>query len=295
MSTFPVLVPGAPGHLGSATAAGLIKRGVPVRVADIDPDRLADRFPGSQVARLNLLDPTTFGPALTDCSSLFLLRPPPISRMGPTLNRLLDEADAQRLRHVVFSSVEGADTNKVVPHHRVEMHLQQTSLPWTILRPGFFAQNLTDAYAVDIRDDDRLFVPAADGRVAFIDACDIGEVAATVLADPAPHVNRGYTLTGPQALTFNEVAALLTTALGRTITYTPASVLGYLDHMRRRGLPLAQALVQTVLHVGLRRGDAENVTTTVSDLLGRPATPLADVIARDLNRWMRTANRPASH
>ena len=108
-----------------------------------------------------------------------------------------------------------------------------------MLRPGFFAQNLTDAYRLDIRDDDRLFVPAAQGRVAFIDAVDIGEVAATVLADPMAHAGRGYTLTCPQAVTFEEVAQMLTDALGRSIAYTPASALGYMRHLKDRGLPIA--------------------------------------------------------
>jgi uncharacterized protein YbjT (DUF2867 family) len=282
-----VLVTGALGNVGAATATALIARGVPVRVADINTDQLAERFPDADHARLDFLDASTFDPALEGCVSLFLLRPPPISRMKPTLNRLLDHAAARRLGHVVFSSVAGADTNRVVPHHRVETHLQASGLAWTILRPGFFAQNLVDAYAADIRDDDRLYLPAGTGRVAFIDALDIGAVAAHILADPQPHTGRGYTLTGPAAVTFDDVAGMLTDALGRRIRYEPATVLGYADHLRRRGLPVAQILVQTVLHVGLRRGDAEEVTDTVTELLGRPATPLGGVIAREAARWRR--------
>jgi len=211
MTDAPILVTGALGNVGGATVTALLHRGERVRAADLDTDALAQRFPDAEAVRLDFLDPTTFEPALAGCRALFLLRPPPISRVKPTLNRLIDVA-AQRglVEHVVFSSVEGADTNTIVPHHRVETHLRASALPWTILRPGFFAQNLTDAYRLDIRDDHRLYVPAAHGRVAFIDVADLGKVAATVFTDPTPHTGQGYTLTGPEALTFDQVADLLT-------------------------------------------------------------------------------------
>ena len=186
MTDAPILVTGALGNVGGATVTALLHRGERVRAADLDTDALAQRFPDAEAVRLDFLDPTTFEPALAGCRALFLLRPPPISRVKPTLNRLIDVA-AQRglVEHVVFSSVEGADTNTIVPHHRVETHLRASALPWTILRPGFFAQNLTDAYRLDIRDDHRLYVPAAHGRVAFIDVADLGKVAATVFTDPS--------------------------------------------------------------------------------------------------------------
>ncbi len=285
MSARPVLVTGALGNVGGATTTALLALGDTVRAGDLDPAAITARFPDAEPVRLDFLDPATFRPALTGCRALFLLRPPPISRVKPTLNRLLDVATEVGIEHVVFSSVEGADTNKIVPHHRVETHLQASGLPYTILRPGFFAQNLTDAYRLDIRDDHRLYVPAADGRVAFIDVTDLGEVAATVFADPSAHLGLGYTLTGPQALTFTHVADLLTAALGRPIRYQPATALGYLQHLHHRGLPVAAIAVQTILHLGLRRGDAENISPTFDTLLGRPATPLVDFITRNADRW----------
>ena len=123
------------------------------------------------------------------------------------MNALTEPALAAGVEHVVFSSVAGADTNRVVPHHRVETHLRDHAPSWTILRPGFFAQNLADAYRRDIVEDDRIYLPAGNGRVAFIDTRDIGDVAGAVFADPAPHRGKGYTLTGPRAVTFDEVAS----------------------------------------------------------------------------------------
>ena len=281
----PVLVVGASGNVGGAVVRSLLAAGLPVRAAGTDVTALERRYPGVQAVRLDLHDPATFAPALVGVGGLFLLRPPPISRVGPTLNALLDVAERGGVDHVVFSSVTGADTNRVVPHHRVETHLRASSLSWTILRPGFFAQNLADAYRTDIVDDDRIFLPAGSGRAAFIDTRDIGDVAAVVFADPGAHRGAGYTLTGGQAVDFDEVAAILTRELDRPIRYEAATVLGYLSHLRRRGLPVPLVAVQTILHTGLRRGQGEAVDPTMAGLLGRAPRNLAQYVHDHRSTW----------
>ena len=107
------------------------------------------------------------------------------------------------------------------------------------------------AYRLDIVKDYRLYVPTEDGRVAFIDVADLGAVAAAIFANTEMHRSEGYTLTGPAALTFAEVAELLTSALGQPVRYQPASTIGYLQHprRRRRRMPMAQVAMQTILHL----------------------------------------------
>lgn len=282
-----MLVMGATGNVGGATLRALRERGIPVRSAVARVEGAASE-PGVEPVELDVFRPETFGRAVDGIGGLFLLRPPPVSKVGPTLNALTEAAVAAGVDHIVFSSVAGADTNRVVPHHRVETHLRDHAPSWTVLRPGFFAQNLADAYRQDIVDDDRIHLPAGDGRVAFIDTRDIGAVAAAVFADPLPHGGRGYTLTGPRAVTFDDVASMLTTTLGRTVVYEPASILGYARHLRRRRLPLAQIAVQTVLHTGLRRGDAETVDPTLERLLGRKGRTIEDYVREHAATWCRS-------
>ncbi|MGV8964903.1 MAG: NmrA family NAD(P)-binding protein [Cellulomonas sp.] len=284
----PIVVVGASGNVGGAVLATLLAAGLPVRAAGTNPAALERRYPGVEGVRLDFHDRATFAPALAGAGGLFLLRPPPISRVGPTLNALLDVAEEGGVEHVVFSSVAGADTNRVVPHHRVETHLHRSGLSWTILRPGFFAQNLADAYRTDIIADDRIFVPAGNGRVAFIDVRDIGGVCAVVFADAAAHRGAGYTLTGAQTFTFDEVAAVLTRELDRPIRYQATTVLAYLRHLRRQGLPMPLVLVQTILHTGLRRGQAETVDPTLARLLGHPPRTLAQYVHDHRSTWSTT-------
>jgi uncharacterized protein YbjT (DUF2867 family) len=235
---------------------------------------------------LDFTDPSTWARAVQGCDQVFLLRPPPIGDMDRTLNPFIDTAYAAGVKHIVFLSVAGADRMKWVPHHKVEVKLATYGPRYTLLRPGFFAQNLQEAYLRDINEDSRLYVPAAHGKVAFLDVFDVGDVAARVLAAPASFGGKALHLTGPEAMTFFDVAHILSQRIGRPITYRPATMLGYAWHLRhRRKMAWMQIMVQTILHVGLRKGDAEGVSPVVQDILGRSPRGLATYVEAALHLW----------
>jgi uncharacterized protein YbjT (DUF2867 family) len=275
-----ILLTGAAGQVGREVVSALVHRGARVRAADLDPGRIpAGGHAAVECVSLDLRAPASFEPAVRGCSGRFLLRPPAISDTRATLGVLLARARAAGVPAITFPSAAGAGRNRLVPHHAVERDLQTGPLDWTILRPGFFAQNFASAYLRDVREDDRVHVPAGGARVALVDVGDVGEVAASALLEPVPHRGRAYTLTGGEAVTFARAAELLSATLGRPIRYEPASVLGYARHLLRRGLPPAQILFQTILHVGLRHGQAARVDPTLATLLGRPPRTLASYLA----------------
>lgn len=280
-----VLVTGATGNVGREVVRALRAKNIAVRAGDRDPKRVHALF-GTDVEAVTLdyRDRATFAAATAGATALFLLRPPAIADVGKTLLPFIDEARQRGVRHVVFLSVAGADKNKLVPHHAVERHLARGG-DWTVLRPGFFAQNLGDAYRRDIVEDSRIYVPAGRGRVAFVDVRDLAEVAAMAFASPAEHDGRAYVLTGPEAIDFATAASYLSDAIGRPIRYEPASILGYLIHLRGRGMPWAQVGVQTVLHAGLRFGQAEHVDPTIHRLLGRRARTVREYVMENRSIW----------
>lgn len=281
-----ILVTGALGNVGREVARACGERGLGVRVADLDLAALARRFPTSESARLDFLDRATWAPALAGCDAVFLLRPPPLGDMESTLCPFVDAAYAAGAKHIVFLSVAGAERMKWVPHRKVELHLAAAGTAWTVLRPGFFAQNFQDAYRRDIVEDARVFVPAGAGRVAFIDVRDVGAVAARVFTDPDRFAGQALILTGPEAVTFTEAAATLSDVLGRRVRYEPAGIPAYAWHLRRRRrLPWMQVVIQAVLHAGLRRGDAEKVEPTVERLLGRRARTLGEYARDAVDSW----------
>jgi len=260
----------------------LLARGIKVRAATRAPSTANE---GVATVRLDFADPTTFD-AADGVRAVFLVRPPAISDTKHTLVPFIDEARRRGVEQVVFLSVAGAAHNIFVPHHAVERHLAPTS-GWTILRPGFFAQNLEDAYRRDIIEDGRIYVPAGRGRVAFVDVRDIADLAVMIFGSSTSHDRMAYTLTGSEAISFTETAAHLSESIGRSIRYEPASILGYITHLRGRGAPWAQAGVQTVLHAGLRFGQAERVDPTLARLLGRPPRTMRQYTQDRREVWLR--------
>lgn len=278
-----VLVTGATGQVGGAVVASLAARGVPVRAA-VRPGSGEDL--GVETVALDFEDPSTWDAALAGVDRLFLLRPPAISDVGPTLNALVDRAQEQ-LAHVVFLSVAGAEKNGFIPHAKVEAHLRQGPVPFTFLRAGFFGQNLCGAYRRDIAEDDRLYVPAGHAGVSWVDTRDLGEAAARAFElDEAR--GAAWLLTGGETRTFDEVAATLSAHLGRTVRYEPASVAGFALHQRRaRGLPWSAVVVYTVLHTALRLGAEDRVDPTLARILGRAPRTIDDTIRDHTALWQR--------
>lgn len=269
-----ILVTGATGQVGRATLDALRRQGAPVRAAVRGSEHGLGEV---EAVALDFMDPSTWDEALADVDRLFLLRPPPISDVRSTLNAFVDHAGT-RLRHIVFLSVAGAEHASFIPHAKVESHLREGPVPWTFLRAGFFTQNVLTAYRRDIVEDDRLYVPAGRGRASWVDVRDLGEAAAIALCDPAP-TSAAWRLTGPIAQGFTDIAGILTDLLGRTIHYTPASIPGFLWHrVRRRGDPMAAAIVYTALHTALRFGSAEQVDPTLQRVLGRPPRTAAQTL-----------------
>jgi uncharacterized protein YbjT (DUF2867 family) len=141
-------------------------------------------------------------------------------------------------------------------------------------------QNLSTTHAADVRELDEVLVPAGEGRTAFVDARDVAAAAARVLADPAAHANRAYELTGREALTYGEVAAVLTRVLGRPVAYRHPGALRFYRHMRRRGHPRAYVAVMVALYTTARLGLAGRLSPELERLLGR-APRTFEQFARD--------------
>ncbi|MBS2011334.1 MAG: NmrA family NAD(P)-binding protein [Deltaproteobacteria bacterium] len=288
-----ILVTSAVGHVGREVVSALATAGFRVRAADVATGLVHGMHgEGIDARRLDYAAPSTFAHAVAGCDGLFLVRPPDVFHMESTLLPFLDAAMAEGVKHVVFMSVEGAAANKLVPHHAVERHLAARTIPHTLLRPGFFAQNLGAAYRDDIADDDRIYLPAGRGRVAFVDLRDLAEAVARIFEEPSAHVSGAYTCTGPEALSFEEAARLLSDVLGRTIRYEPASIAGYVRHLHVRGVPLPQIGVQTLLHVGLRFGQREAIDPTLGVLLGRRPRTLATYVREYAALWSGGVSAP---
>lgn len=276
-----VLVTGATGSVGREVVRALRRRGISVRAGVRDVARAREQLGAvHDVVRLDLADSSTWVAAADGCAGVFLIRPP---GAGARLTTFVDAARGVDADHFVYLSALGA--RRTGTHRRIEEHLEGTSAPFAILRPAFLAQDLQGAYRRDIVEDGRLYVPAGDGRVAFVDAADVAEAAADVFARPELHERAAHTLTGPEALGFADVAALLTDALGRPIRYEAASGPGYLAHLRRRGMPWGAAIAHVFRQTAVQGGRHAVVDPTLATLLGRPGRTVADYVRDNADAW----------
>jgi uncharacterized protein YbjT (DUF2867 family) len=280
-----VFVTGATGTVGSAVVSHLVGLGVDV-VAGVRNPAAADHLPAG--ARARSFDfhsaPAGLRAALAGTDRLFLMRPPAIADVRTHLFPLIDAARDTGVRQVVFLSLQGVQANRRTPHHAVETYLRRQGAPYTFLRPNFFLQNLSTAYAERIRDRDEVFVPAGRSRTAFIDARDIGRVAAAVLTSPG-HLRRAYTLSGEQSLTYADVARTMSAVLGRRITYARPSEADYLAALAAQGAPEDYLAVQRMIHRVVRLNVSAVPNRMVRRLTGTPATTLADFVRDYRDVW----------
>jgi uncharacterized protein YbjT (DUF2867 family) len=188
-------------------------------------------------------------------------------------------AEASRCAVIKISSV-GADPASaaafVAWHGRSEAHLAASRLPATVLRANFFMSNLFAA-ADSLAHGGPLVAPAGDARIAMVDPRD---VAASVVAvvNESGHQGKTYELTGPEALTYAQVADILGGVLGQTVEFLDAPEPAARDAVIASGMPEWFADGFVSLFAELRRGIAASVTTSVRDLTGRSATPLVSFI-----------------
>ena len=279
-----VLVTGATGRVGSALIEALPAASA-IRAATRDPASYQGR--GEAVA-FDFADRSTFAGALRGMERVFLMRPPKMSR-GGDVAPFLDAALGAGVRRVVVLSVEGAGKIKILPHYAVEREVRERPFEWTVLRPADFMQNLETEHRRTIVDNDEIAVPAGDGAAAMIDVRDVGAVSALALTENG-HAGRAYTLTGPDALTFGEVAHALSRVLCRSITYRALSVPSFIAERHRAGEAVGKILVMCALYTAQRLGKADTITGEVARLLKRPATPLQAYVEREAEVWARGQN-----
>jgi uncharacterized protein YbjT (DUF2867 family) len=212
--TAPVLVCGATGQIGTLVRAALDNANVPWL-------GLSRRAPASaQWRQADFEQPATLGPALEGVSTVFL-----VSSDHPRQDQLeiamVEACRARSVARVVKLSGQSAGLEPPVSfglmHARIEQALRESGMKWSFLRPTFFMQSLL--LMADTVAGGKIIAATGKGEIAFVDARDVADAAARVLADPAAHDGRIHTLTGPRALDFAGVAELLSSAVGHRVRH----------------------------------------------------------------------------
>ena len=276
----PILVTGATGNTGRAIVDALARRGAPVRAmvrAEADRAKLPAGVP-AVVADFD--DLASIAAALDGADRAYLVTPSS-ERAEEQQRRFADLAAKAGLRHLVVLSQLASDEHSPVRflryHAAVEQHVRDLGIPYTFLRPNLFFQGLL-AFAGTISSQGQFYAPIGDATISAIDVRDIADVAAVTLTE-AGHEGATYTLTGPASITHTQIAAALTAALGRDVTFTDVPPEAFADSLRGILPPWqVEGLLEDYAHY--RRGEAASVSSAVAEITGRPPRDIQQ-FARD--------------
>ena len=241
---------------------------------------------GTVVRAFDFADRGTWARALAGVDRVFLIVPPTVSDVGRTIIPFIDQAmEEAGVRQIVFLSAPGVRFDTRSPHHFVEQYLKRTRAPHTILRPNVFLQTLSTLYRDDIRLRGELVLPAAGASAAFVDANDVGRVAARVLSEPG-HLGKTYPLAGEQAFSIAQVAEILTEVLGRPIRYTATSEAEYTELTAKQGARPPDVAAQAAWYRAMRRRLTALPNRSIRKLTGRPATTLRGFVEEHRLTWL---------
>jgi uncharacterized protein YbjT (DUF2867 family) len=268
-----ILVTGATGNVGSRLVRELAAAGAPTRALVRSPEAAASlRELGVETAVGAFEDAESLRDAVSGVNHVYLVSPPGAEGMVEQQLQVLEAAVAGGVARIVKQSSvaadEPTDASIIAAHRRIEEAIERSGIAWTHLRPNWFMQNEL-GQAASIAGDGAFYAPDVT-QVSMIDAADVAAVAARVLTS-AGHEGEAYVLTGPQALSYADLADVYSRVLGREVHWHEVTFEQARDSMLESGLP-------EVLAVGfpeaMRRyrdgGVSRRVSPAVEELIGRP-------------------------
>lgn len=266
-----ILVTGATGTVGSAVARALLAAGAPVRLATSTAAKAAAaKAEGRDAVALDFAKPETLAPALAGAEAVFLL--------GATLpdqaaleTNVVNAAKAAGVKRLVKLSVIHADREAygfARVHRAVERAIEASGIPHTFLRPNGFMQNVPNYYAGSVKAQGAFYGGAGDGAISHVDVADIAAVAAKALTEKG-HEGKAYTITGPEALTYAQVARKLSDAVGKPVSYVDLPPDALKQGLLGAGMPEFYADLLVDLHLNYRAGGGADVSPDVERVTGR--------------------------
>lgn len=278
-----ILVTGATGNVGREVMTHLLKNGYKIRAATRHPEKA--KFPdGVKAVPMDYNDMSSVEAAVMAVYGIFLIAPPMDPKAEEKLIPAIDRAKRAGVMHIVFNSVLGADRDEQIAVRKVERHLFNSGVKYTIVRPNFFMENFSNGYATQtIRNQHGIFLAAGDAKTSFISTRDIGEVVAATFAEK--HFGKDYDLTGPEALDHNQVAKIISDVTGEKITYHKLTEEQMLQGLRDSGAPEDAVRFAGALFAGVRDGLVSRVTRDVEQLIRRKPTTFEQFAKTHASAW----------
>jgi uncharacterized protein YbjT (DUF2867 family) len=278
-----IAVTGASGAVGGRVARSLAARGLPLRLVVRDASRAPDVE--ADVAVATYRDGAAMRAAFEGAETVYLVSGSESADRVAEHFSAVDAAAAAGVRRIVYVSFMGASPDCVFTfardHAATEERIRSTGLEHVFLRSCMYAEYVP----VFASPEGVIRGPAGEGRAAFVSRDEVADAAAAVLAAPNGHDGNTYDLTGPEALSLDEAAEVLSRAAGREIAYEPETLEQARESRRPSGAPDWEIEGWVTSYAALAAGDLEPPSDAVERILGRPPRSLAQVLREHPERY----------
>jgi len=279
-----ILVTGFTGKMGSQVADYLKDKGIPLVCGVRNVEKAKEKFGDSyEFVNLDFTDPSSFDEALANVDRIFLLYPP-----GDNLQfeLFLKKAREKDIQHIAYLSLKDVQFMPFIHHYKMEKLIRNSEIPYTFVRAGYFMQNLNDFLCKEIKERQRIFVPAGKGKTSFVDTRDLAEVSCLSLIEKDKHKNKVYVITGNEALDFFEVAKIMTEVLGVKIQYENPSVKEFKQFMKKIGEEEEFVNVVVGVHIPTKLGLAKGIKHDYEKVTGKKPTNIRTYIEDFKESWI---------
>jgi uncharacterized protein YbjT (DUF2867 family) len=268
-------ITGSTGWLGGLVARDLAGRGVAQRLVVRDASR-APELPRASVVESTYGDREAAERALAGVRTLFMVSAAEQEDRLREHRTFVDAATAAGVEHVVYLSFFGAAPNATFTlardHWATEEHIKASGMAWTFLRDNLYLEFMDQM----VGEDGVIRGPAGDGRAAVVTHDDIARAAVAALLDPSTHVGRTYDLTGPESLTFADIARVISEVTGREVRFHDETVEEAYASRAAYGAPDWQVDAWVSTYTAVRAGELHGVSDDVERLTGRHPTSLRE-------------------
>ena len=223
--------------------------------------------------------------AFSNIDKAYLLSPPGFADHYAVLSPLIQEAKRQGLKKVVLMSAMGANADETSPFRRAEIELESSGLNYNIIRPNWFLQNFNTFWIQGINEQSKILLPVGNAKTSFIDARDIAAVAAKLLTSDDFN-NQDIDITGPEALSHDEVAEHISKATNRKIEYQEIEPQSLKDELLQAGLPEDYVNFLLLILGFLKEGYNSAINDNVEKVLGRKPRSITDYVSDYKASWL---------
>lgn len=280
-----IFVYGAAGLVGGLVTDKLLSKGHEVFAGSRHPEK-GEKKENLHWVPVDSLHPEKGLEILDRVDRAFFLSPGGYTNQYQILNPWVEKAKERKLGKIVLMSAIGVDhIPPEVPFRKLEIAIETSGLPFTILRPNWFMQNFNTFWISGILKDRKIYFPAGDAKSSFIDARDIADSAVAALLNDMTN-GKSYTLTGKEALTHGEVARKISESTGLVIDYVDISSNDFEKGLVEAGLPADYAAFLVIIANALKEGHTAPVHGSVRELTGKDPIGF-DEYAKDYKRsWL---------